>query len=157
ALARKDAELQTWFDDSQAFDKRMKAELARITAPLDVRDAILAEHKIIRTVPWWHLRMSSRQFAAAAAVIMVGLAFAFWQGQRPVSFAEFRREIADQSWGPSPHLQLRATNMVELRRMLDSKGLPSKFSVPSTLARSEVRGCSVMRWHGHEVPVICFN
>jgi hypothetical protein len=157
ALARVDAELKTWLDESIAFDKTMGTELARIIAPAYVRDAILAEHKIIRPVAWWHRRMSARQFAAAAAVIIAGLAFTFWHGQKPARFAEFRREIADESWGPSPHLQLTATNMTELRRKLDNAGIPSRFTVPSTLVQSQVRGCSLVRWRGHEVPVICFN
>jgi hypothetical protein len=156
-LARTDAELKAWFDESVAFDKTMKSELARIIAPASVRDAILAEHKIIRPEPWWHRRMGSRQFAAAAAVIIAGLAFAFWYGQRPATFSEFRRELADQSWGPSPHIQLKATNMVQLRRVLAVNGLPARFTVPSALAKSEVRGCSLLQWRGHEVPVICFQ
>jgi hypothetical protein len=156
ALARNDAELGTWFDGSKNFDKLMKAELARIKPPVDVRDAILAEHKIIRPEPWWQRRMSSRQFAAAAAVLMAGLAFAFWHARRPVAFAEFRREIADQSWGPSPHVQFKATNMAELRKTLEAQGVPHRFTVPSTLAQS-VRGCSLMQWRGIQVPVICFH
>jgi hypothetical protein len=157
ALARTDAVLKGWFDESIAFDKAIKSDFARIAAPSAVRDAILAEHKIVRPVPWWHRRMSSPQFAAAAAVVIAGLAFAFWYGQRPATFSDFRREIADQSWGPSPHVELKATNMVELRRMLNERGLPAKFPIPPTLAKSEVRGCSVLHWRGYEVPVLCFN
>ena len=157
ALAQNDAKLKAWFDESKNFDKLMKAELARITAPAEVRDAILAEHKIIRPAPWWHRRMSSRQFAAAAAVLIAGLAFVFWYGQRPATFAEFRREIADQSWGPSPHVELKATNMTELRRALEARGVPARFTVPSALVQTGVRGCSLMRWRGLDVPVICFH
>ena len=156
-MARADVELKSWLEESIAFDKTMKSELARVIAPADVRDAILAERKIIRPEPWWHRRMNSRQFAAAAAVFIAGISFAFWYGQRPATFAEFRREIADQSWGPSPHLQLKATNMTELRRALDARGIPSRFTVPSTLVQTGVRGCSLMQWRGLEVPVICFH
>jgi hypothetical protein len=47
--------------------------------------------------------------------------------------------------------------MVELRRMLEENGLPGKFRVPTTLAQSGVRGCSVVHWRGHEIPMICFH
>lgn len=156
-LARTDGELKAWFEESIAFDRTMKSEVARIAAPADVREAILAEHKIIRPHPWWHRRMNSRQFAAAAAILIAGLAFLFWYERRPANFSEFRREMADQSWGPSPHVQLKATNMTELRRVLDTRGVPSRFTVPSALVQTGVQGCSLMRWRGVEVPVICFQ
>jgi hypothetical protein len=156
-MTRTDAELREWWNESLAFDRRMKTELARVLAPAQVREAILSEHKIIRPAPWWHRRLTGRQWAAAAAVFIAGAVAAVWFGNRPVSFSEFRREIADESWGASPHLEVKVSNMEALRQSLEKRELPSKFTVPSTLTGSGVRGYSLMRWHGHEVPVICFG
>jgi hypothetical protein len=156
-LARTDAELKAWFDDNRALDQIMRADLARVIAPSRVREAILAENKIIRPVPWWNHRLSRRQWAAAAAVAFVGAVVAVWAGQKPPTFSEFRREIADQSWGPSPHVDMNVTNVAEIRRSLDKQGLPSKFAIPPKLAQSHVRGYSLLQWRGHEMPVICFQ
>jgi hypothetical protein len=155
-LMRTDAALKAWFDESVAFDKMMKAELARIIAPPGVRETILAENKIIQPVPWWHRRIGRPQLAAAAAILIGAATVVLWYQQRPTSFLEFRREIADYSWGPSPHVEVKATNMAEVRRILDARNLPSKFLLPPTLSQAEVRGCSLLDWHGHEVPMICF-
>lgn len=156
-LTRTDPELKAWFDEACAFDKSMKADLARVLAPRDLRESILAGNKIIRPVPWWNRRLSHRQWAAAAAIALLGAVAAVWAGQKPATFAEFRREIADQAWGPTPHVQVNASNVVEIRRALDQQGLPSKFAIPPTLAQYKVRGYSMLHWHGKEVPMICFN
>jgi hypothetical protein len=128
-----------------------------VPTPRDLRQAILAEHKIIRPTPWWNPRLTVRHMAAAAAVIIaIGIA-AIWLGQKPATFAEFRREIADQSWGPTPHVEMKAANLNDVREYLSARNLSTNFSVPSTLAKLKVRGCTLMHWHGHEIPVLCFN
>ena len=156
ALAQTDPELKAWFQDSQGFDRLFRADLARVMAPSSLRDAILAEAKIIRPTPWWQWRLKSEHWAAAAAVALIGAAIAVWMGSRPASFQEFGREMTDQSWGLAPHVQYKASSMAEVRRSLHESGAPSQFAVPPTLAPA-VRGYSVMHWRGHEVPMICFN
>ena len=51
-LARSDRELKAWFDESLAFDQSIRAVFGRVAAPAEVREAILAGHKIIRPSPW---------------------------------------------------------------------------------------------------------
>jgi hypothetical protein len=156
-FARADAQLNVWLKESLAFDDVMRQQLTRLPAPTDLRENILAQRKIIRPVPWWNPQLSGRQIAAAAAVIIaIGVA-ALWLGQRPKTFAEFRREIADQSWGPTPHVEAKAANLKDVNEFLSAHGLSTNFTVPSTLVQSQVRGCTIMHWRGHEVPVICFN
>ena len=89
------AELKAWFEDTRAFDQLMKVELARVPAPADLRDIILASPKIIRPVPWWNSRLKGWHWAAAAAVVQFAAESALWYGRQPVTFGEFRREIAD--------------------------------------------------------------
>ncbi len=155
--ARADAELNAWLNESLVFDNLMRQQLTRLPAPTDLRETILAQHKIICPAPWWNLRLSARQIAAAAAVIIAIGATALWLGQPPKTFGEFRREIADQSWGPTPHVEAKAASLNDVREFLSVHGLSTNFTVPSTLAQVQVRGCTLMHWRGHEVPVICFN
>jgi hypothetical protein len=156
-LMRSDKDLKAWFEEARAFDQLMKVELARVPAPASVREVILASPKIIRPAPWWNPRLKGWHWAAAAAVLIFAAGLALWFGHQPVTFGEFRREIADQSWGPAPHVEHKAANMVEVRRSLDERHLPSKFPVPPILARSGVRGYTLMHWRGHEMPVLCFH
>ena len=156
-LARSDRELKAWFDESTAFDRTMRTVFGQVTAPADVREAILAEHKIIRPSPWWQHKLTVREMAAAAVVLFAATLVGLWVAQRPTTFAEFRREIADQSWGPSPHVELKSKDLAEVRRFLASRQVATNFNLPPILAQSEVHGCSLMRWKGREVPVICFS
>jgi len=157
ALARTDRELKTWFEESTAFDGGLRTALARVDAPIDLREIILAGRKIIRPTPWWNYRLSGRQLAAAAALILVAALSVLWFNHRPPGFADFRREIADSSWGPSPHVEMPAASLGEVKRLLAAQHVATNFSVPPALASSDIRGCSVMHWRGHEVPVICFH
>lgn len=156
-LAQSDRELRDWFEESVAFDQSMRAEFGRVTAPADVRDTILAEHQIIRLPsPWWQHKLTGREMAAAAAVFMALSLIGLWLAQSPTGFGEFRREIADQSWGSSPHVEFKSTNLTEVLRFLASRHLETNFTLPPILAQAEMRGCSLMQWNGHEVPLICF-
>jgi hypothetical protein len=157
ALARTDRELKTWFEESTNFDRGMRAALAQMDAPIDLRDLILVGHKIVRPSPWWNYRLSGRQLAAAAAVVLFAALSALWFNHRPPGFAEFRREIADSSWGPSPHVEMPAGSLSEIKRLLAAQRVDTNFNIPPALAHSDIRGCSVMHWRGHEVPVICFH
>ena len=156
-LMRHDAELKVWFDETMAFDQLMRGRLARVAVPAGLREAILAERKIIRPTPWWQHRLNGRQLATAAAVLLAGALVAVWLGQPPRGFAQFRRDIADQSWGSAPHLELKTTNLVEIEKFLAAQNISTNFFIPPTLAQSEVRGCSVLQWQGRQIPVICFN
>ena len=111
ALARTDRELKTWFEESTTFDRGMRAALTLVDAPIDLRDLILAERKIIRPTPWWNYRLSGRQLAAAAAVVLTAALSVLWFNHQPPGFADFRREIADSSWGPSPHVEMPAASL----------------------------------------------
>jgi hypothetical protein len=157
ALARTDRELKTWFEESTTFDRGIRAALARVDAPIDLRDVILAEQKIVRPAPWWNYRLSSRQLAAAAAVVVLATVSVLWFNHEPPGFAEFRREIADSSWGPSPHVEMKASSLDEVRRLLAAHHVPTNFNIPPALAQSEITGCSIMHWRGNEVPLICFH
>ena len=156
-LMHHDAELKAWFEETMAFDQLMRGYLAQVTSPAGLRDAILTERKIIRPTQWWQHRLSGRQLATAAAVLVIGALVALWLGQPSRGFAQFRRDIADQSWGSAPHLELRTTNLVEIEQFLAAQNISTNFYIPPTLARSEVRGCSVLQWQGRQIPVICFN
>ncbi len=156
-LARQDEELGAWFRESVRFDAEVRNQVARAGAPEELLHRLLVQPKILQPIPWWHRRMTGRQFAAAAALILLAAVAGLWATQSKPSFAEFRREVADLAWGSSPHLDAKATNMAEVHRFLAVQKLSTNFTVPPALAKGGVRGCSVVAWHGHQLPVICFQ
>jgi hypothetical protein len=157
ALARTDPNLSAWLAESLAFDQAVRTELAQMTAPADLHQSILARRKVVRPVPWWNPRLGAGQMAAAAAVLIAITLSVVWFVRKPVSFAEFRRDIADQSWGPSPHVEAKAADLNDVREFLAANRVATNFAVPAVLAQSKVRGCTLMHWRGHKVPVLCFN
>ena len=156
-LARRDRELSAWLAASLAFDQSVRAELARVPAPVDLRDTILAQRKIIRPAPWWNPHLSARQMAAAAAVVLALGVAALWANRQPPSFAEFRQEMGTASWGADPHVEAPAASLPEVRAFLAAQGVATNFALPPALAQARVRGCTLMAWHGNRVPIICFN
>ncbi len=155
-FARQNPEVSAWLAESTTFDARVCRDLARVPAPVGLRQSILATRKIIRPTPWWQHQISRRQMAAAAALILTGLIGSFWIGRSPKTFADFSREIVDQAWGSSPHVEARAADLRDIRDFLVSENISTNFSVPSVLAQSTVQGCTVVNWRGHRIPVLCF-
>ena len=156
-LTHTDASLRRWFQESLRFDQAVRIQVARVAAPASVREAILTGAKIIRPTPWWRHRLAPRELAAAAALLIIGAVAALVLGQRPVSFNEFRREMVDQAWGPSPHVENKAASLDAVRHYLASQNVSTNFTVTPTLAQSEVQGCSLLHWKGRLVPLICFS
>ena len=156
-LARTDPTLKAWLEESLAFDASLRSRLSRTPAPAELRLAILSTHKIIRPAPWWNPRLTGPQLAAAAAVLIALALAVMWRQQQPTSFAEFRREIADQSWRSSPHVEVKAASLADVRVLLAERNLSTNFVVPPALVGKPVRGCTLIRWQGHDIPEICFS
>jgi hypothetical protein len=159
ALARTQADpvLKQWFEESMAFDQGLRAAVGQMAAPSELRTTILTRRKIIRPAHWYHRRMNGRELAAAALLLFTLTLAAFWLLQKPVSFVDFQREIADQSWGTSPHVALKSSSLGEVKSFLASHQISTNFDIPPTLAQSDVHGCSIMHWQGRRIPVLCFN
>jgi hypothetical protein len=156
AMVRGNPELAAWLEESLAFDKVVRGEVAQVRAPETLLAEILTSRKVVK-VAWWNRRLSAPQWAAAAAVLFLAASAVLWASQKPKSFADFRREVAEQSWGSTPHLQVRATNVADIRKALAAEGAPHDFHLPSTLEESSVQGYSLVRWRGKEVPLVCFH
>ena len=54
-------------------------------------------------------------------------------------------------------MELKATSLNEVRAVLAAHHLSTNFVVPPALAGKPVRGCTLIRWQGHEIPEICFS
>ena len=157
ALASKDPVLKCWFEETLAFDGALRAAVGQVAAPVGLREAILAERKIIRPELWYQRKLSGRELAAAAILLLTLTLAGFWLSQKPATFADFQREISDQAWGTSPHVTLKSSDLAEVRAFLAAQALATNFTIPPTLAQTDVHGCSVMQWKGRRIPVLCFN
>ena len=157
SLASTDPDLKSWFEESMALDRALRAAVGKVSAPHGLREAILAEPKIIRPALWYQRKLSGRELAAAAVLLMTLTLAGFWLVQKPATFADFQREIADQAWGKTPHVTLKSSDLKEVRAFLAAHHLATNFVIPPTLSQSDVHGCSVMQWKGRRIPVLCFH
>jgi hypothetical protein len=157
ALMKSDPGLKSWFEESLAFDRGLRAAVAKVSVPEPLLDSILAPRKIIAPAHWYQRRLSGRELGIAAVVFLSLTLGIFWLFQKPMAFADFQRDIADQSWGTSPHVELKTSRIEDVKAFLATHKLATNFAIPPTLAQTEVHGCSIMHWQGRRIPVLCFN
>jgi hypothetical protein len=159
ALAKTDPELKRWFESSLAFDRGLRTELGQVPTPANLRDQILAHRKIVRPSPahWYQRKLNGRELATAAVLLLTLTLAGFWVTKKPVAFADFQRQIADQSWGGIPHVELKGSDLDSVKKMIAAQNLGTNFAIPPTLARSDVQGCTILRWQDRRIPMLCFN
>ena len=153
ALAESDPGLKKWLAEQQAFDTQIAAEVQTIPIPGDLRDKLLALKPLEAHSAF---RMWRPAVAMAAALMVLGIVAASWWQSRPTKFAALRYQILEQSWGTSPHLALESTDWKQVRSWLAAHNLED-LKIPDALQDAHLRGCTVVTWHGHSVPVLCLS
>ena len=154
---RRDPELRAWFADQQTFDAAVREQLQRVPVPIELKNAILAQHKIV--APTWRARRFV--IAALAAMLVVAATLAvIWL--TPVgrfgraTMAKFEREMpAILSEGFN--LEFLDTDATALQSWLRNRRSVDDFALPATVARLPGYGCRVLDWRGHKVAVMCFR
>ncbi len=150
-------ELARWFEEHCAFQSAMRSKLRQIAAPADLRDRILAAQaaqKIIRPAVWW--RQPAWMAAAAAIVLLLGLA-AFWmQPSAPDRFANFQTRMVGTVLREY-RMDLVTNDMGQVRQFLRGKGAPDDYEVTKGLAQLQLSGCGLLRWRGQPVSMVCFD
>jgi hypothetical protein len=152
ALARENAILNEWLTAQRQFDRDMALQLNSIPVPPALHSQLLQLPR-----QRFKARFLRHALALAACLGILALVGQSWWESRPVDFASLRQHILDQSWGTSPHLALRSGRWDEVRSWLSGQNLATDFQVPSALENAKLRGCNIVRWHGHSIPVLCLT
>jgi hypothetical protein len=94
--------------------------------------------------------------ATTAAVVLLAFVFAWTKTMRPAaSFADYRDEMVSFV-KVAPNLEMQSKRLSELMDYLDKARAPSRFAIPEKVRDMEPAGCRVLRFHGHDVTLICF-
>ncbi len=152
ALSERDPELKRWFEEQRAFDTMMQSHLQAIPVPAGLKQKLLARPRIISLEYLWNWRPA---LAMAASLVLLAGGFAFWWKSRPVNFSVFAQEIASRSWDLCPHCQYETKDLAQVKAWLAGRDAESNFQIPAALHHAQIRGCSVVHWRGHQVPVLC--
>ena len=152
AQAGRDPELARWFEDLRRFDRQLADSLKTVSAPTDLKDAILASRKVVRPAFWQNWRA---QAAAAAAITALAIAGGEMAMNRPSQFPEFRSELIQQAWDGQSHLDFESSDVIRVRQWLAGQNASAEFVVPDALRDARIVGCRIVEADGHRVPMLC--
>src|SRR2546423_2215340 len=113
AFLHSNAELAHWYAGKNSFDGRMAEAVAQIPVPAGLKPALLSLPRVVPLVPWWKRPVS---LAAAAAVLLFTGSAGLWFSRPAHTFAEYRQNVIDESWGRSPHLDITTSDVAELNK-----------------------------------------
>ncbi|HMD53678.1 MAG TPA: hypothetical protein VKJ65_03910, partial [Phycisphaerae bacterium] len=131
-MARRDPELQKWFAEEQALDLQIQSKLRpAVEIPRDLKANLLALRKIIRPVPWWFQPM--KLAAAAALVLLLGLAVLFVLPQKPTQLALFREKMVRYSMQEHGHITFESPDIAKIQQWLQDRGVDANFELPGGL------------------------
>lgn len=151
---QRDSELARWFEQHCAFQTAMRESFRAIEVPADLTARLLAAPKIVRPQAWW--RRPEWIAAAAAAVLLLGLA-AFWPQPRvPDRFANFQTRMVGTALREY-HMDVETNDMTQLRQFLARGGAPADYEVTSGLAKLKLTGGGLLRWRSNPVSMVCFD
>jgi hypothetical protein len=154
--ARLDPELQKWFAEENALDARIQTSLqTAVPVPRELKSNLLAMGKIVRpTPPRWFQPM--KLAAAAAVLLLLGLAAFLFSTHKPAQLASFRETMARYSMQQQGHVAYESHDVAKIQQWLQDRGMESNFELPAALHSGPAQGCRVVDWNGRKATMLCF-
>lgn len=160
-LLDRDPELASWFEQQQRADDAIRAGFRNTPVPADLKEHILAEHKIVRPDFAWRRRTLIA--AAAAAVVLGALTEWMWLSKPwqsmpvvDVGFSAYREQMVHYV-SDRYSMNIRGSSFDELRQALAQRQWPTDFTVPDSLRSVTVVGGGALEWNGHKVAMACMK
>jgi len=120
--------------------------------PANLRKQILAHASAPPIASaWW--RQPAFRAAAVALVALAALADV-WLANQPDTFDAYRQEMAALVSG-NYDMNLKSTDLQEIRRYLASRGWPSGYALTPAMQTLAAEGGSVINWHGKKISLVC--
>jgi len=158
--SRRDPELQKWFAEEQALDSQIQSKLrSAVAVPRDLKSNLLAQRKIIRPVSWWFQLMNFQPMklaAAAAVVLLIGLAAFLLPPPKPTQLTLFREKMVRYSMQEHGHVTFESPDIAKIQQWLQARGADANFELPAGLQGKPAHGCRVVDWNGQKATMICF-
>ena len=150
---RRDPALQAWWKQQQAFHAAMEQGFAQAPVPEDLPERILARAKIIPFPRW---RQPKTWAAAAAIILLLGLAALLWKPAPEDSFATFRSRMV-RGVLRQYRMDIQTNDMAAIRQFLATNRAPADYVLPPSLMKLPPTGAGVMSWQGGRVSMVCLN
>jgi hypothetical protein len=156
--AGRDPILQSWFEESVAFDTVMTEKLCAVTVPADLRENILVGGKIgIGSRP---RRRFGKWAIAAALVFIAAVGSLIWQNRRPEPPGGWQTEalwVISSLIRNESSFDAQSGTSAELIRWLRANHAPAAEKLPNKIDKLSSLGCKTFSWKGIPVSVICFT
>ena len=156
AQAKRDSELGRWFAQQQAFHITIRDRFRQLPAPADLKENILAGYRPAPIPVRWQQPAFQALAAAAAIMLLIGVALFWSQPREDRSFAAFQsRVVRNAQRGYA--MEITTTNLSEIRRFLEAQGAHADYVLPAPLERLPGDGGAVLRWRNKPVSMVCFD
>jgi hypothetical protein len=150
---QRDPELERWFDQHCAAQRRVRDQFAKVPVPRDLKGAILAGRKIVRPIFW---RRPAWLAAAASIAILIGIA-ALWSRPNPFQrFDLYRSRMVGTVWREY-RMDISTNDLSAIRAYLAQRGAPTNYVVPPKLEQLSVTGGGRLKWGNQPVAMVCFD
>ncbi len=151
--AQQDPALGEWFAKQQAFDAAVSAKLAQVSAPADLRAAILAGGRVSENAPRrsrWN--QPAWMTVAAGVAVLFAAGLALWPKQA-VAFNDFA--LADSRLSAIHGGHGHENN--ELQTLLNDPDTRLGQKLPIDFANLHETGCRTVEFKGRDVLELCFK
>lgn len=155
-MTKEDPQLAEWYAEEQAFNFAIGRSLKATPVPANLKLAIVAGGKVLQHFAWWRL-VSWPRVAAVAAVALVGAGFFWFSLNRTESIVMASRDAIEMAQARSGHLVMRTNDLAKVREYLSKCHAPSDFTVPVSLRKLPVAGCTLVGVRAQTAAVICFR
>jgi len=153
--AERDPELRRWFEQRSRFHEALAEKFRQIPVPADLKDAILAQRRIVRPI-WWQQPV---WLAAAAAIVILLSLSAFWLQQPRIRdhFSDYRVRMVRVASRKYYRMDLATNNLNAIQQYMARRGAPSDFVLARGLEQLHLTGGVVSNWRGNPVSMVCFD
>lgn len=156
-LVRSDPELKLWFEQHCAAHEAVRVHFHSIPVPEGLKEQILSERKV-RTTMAFRRTVSLYACAAAALVLVSGLALYYTQKPPQDAYASFQARMAGTLLRATyPDMDLETNDLGQIRKYLSTQKAFGDYVMPAGLTKATSTGCKVLQWHGKNVAMVCFN
>jgi hypothetical protein len=153
-LVAHDEALRRWYEQHCVFQTALRKRFRQIEAPAELKARILAARKLVRPPVWW--RSPVWLGAAAALVLVIGLASVLFTPRRPDRFADFEGRMV-RTVLREYRMDVVTNDMRQVRSFLAASGAPADYTVPVRLEQLPLTGAGLLRWRSRPVSMVCFD
>lgn len=153
-LAKTDPELAQWLKAHSEAYLVLRQKFHSIPVPAGLKEQILSEQKIDRSLfqTYWRPALA----IAAVVAVLLGLYLTVWRVPPADRYAAYRKRMTETALR-NYYMELVSHDPAAIRTFLKSKNAPADYSLPSGLRTASLVGCVASKWHGNPVSMICFK